>query len=120
MIERFDGPASVLFTGAFARGRETVILLDDLAFGSYVVRAGARSDGCSTPWWGWWFAPPLGREARAGFYHDDMLTNRGHGYSRREIDRRFRESMRCLGTPLWKRNIMWLAVRWQAFRTGDR
>lgn len=119
----FSGPAAVRLTGEQVRGREVVELLEPLIYedaqGQYVIEAGARSDGCSIPWWGWWLAPPIGREARAAFLHDDMLRFRPTGWTRAAIDRRFREAMRSLGTPDWKRNLMWLAVRWQAFATGD-
>jgi hypothetical protein len=120
----FDGPASVVFTGAFTHRREIVVLLEPLIYadaaGAWLVDVGARSDGCSVPWWAWWMVPPLGREARAAFLHDQLLSERPRRLTRVQIDRKFREAMRCLGTPLWKRNLMWLAVRWNAFRNGDR
>lgn len=122
-MRAFSGPARVCLTGEQVRGREIVELLDNLIYtdaeGDWPILAGARTDGCSIPWWGWWLAPPIGREARAAFLHDDMLRVRPEGWSRARIDRRFREAMRPLGTPLWKRNLMWLAVRWQAWRTGE-
>ena len=123
MIGAFDGPAAVLFTGEFVHRREIVELLQPLAYtdrdGSWIIAAGARSDGASAPWWAWAIVPPLGREARAAFLHDELLQRR-RSLTRAQIDRKFREAMRCLGTPLWKRNLLWLAVRWRAIRTGDQ
>jgi hypothetical protein len=124
MIGAFNGPASVLFSGSFTHNREVVILLEPLIYtdaaGEWLIDIGSRSDGCSVPWWAWWLVQPLGREARAAFLHDQLLSERSHGLTRAQIDRKFREAMRCLGTPLWKRNLMWLAVRWQGWRRGDR
>jgi hypothetical protein len=123
VIGAFDGPASVLFTGEFKGRREIVELLHAITYedaqGIWVIAAGSRSDGTSAPWWAWSLVPPLGREARAAFLHDDLLKYR-RGLTRAQIDRKFREAMRCLGTPLWKRNLMWLAVRWRAITTGDK
>jgi hypothetical protein len=51
--------------------------------------------------------------AKAAVVHDYLYASLGLGgrYSRAQADGIFREALRALGVPLWKRTLLWAAVR---------
>jgi hypothetical protein len=57
--------------------------------------------------------PPLGDGARAAVVHDYLYATRGleGRYSRAQADGIFREALKALGVPAWKRGLLWAAVR---------
>lgn len=57
--------------------------------------------------------PPLGDAGKAAVVHDYLYATGGLGgrYSRAQADGIFREALSVLGVPLWKRTLLWAAVR---------
>jgi hypothetical protein len=55
----------------------------------------------------------LGDAGKAAVVHDYLYATRGLGgrYSRAQSDGIFREALGALGVPLWKRTLLWGAVR---------
>jgi hypothetical protein len=55
----------------------------------------------------------LGDAGKAAVVHDYLYATRGLGgrYSRAQSDGIFREALGALGVPLWKRTLLWAAVR---------
>lgn len=117
MIGRFYPPNPAFRWALIKRGGRLIYELteptiyDDPIDGPYPIDAGKRSDGGTVPQLLWWFMPPVGPELLACWLHDDLLDNETIGWSRAKKDQKFREAMRSCGTPLWKRNAIWLAVR---------
>ena len=63
-------------------------------------------------------APPLLSHAnhpaaKAAVVHDFLYETKGLGgrYSRAQADGIFRDALGALGVPLWKRTLLWAAVR---------
>ena len=97
-----------------------------LAFGYHVgsedsdeiieVPEGYMSDLASIPWFARWLIPKLGRHAQAAVLHDIMYQY--HLYSQKRCDEIFLEAMEVLKVPLWKRRVMYRALRiggWVAY-----
>ncbi len=56
-----------------------------------------------------WLIPKLGKHAQAAVVHDFLYQH--HTYPRKKCDEIFSEAMTVLNVPLWKRRIMYRAVR---------
>ena len=82
---------------------------DDL----FVVPAGFTTDFASVPRPFWDLEPPVGDVAKAAVVHDYLYVTKGLGgrYTRAQADGIFRKAMADLGVPLWKRTLLWAAVR---------
>lgn len=129
----FEGEVDVRLLATSTRGRRNVRFLApvtyrDMARGLEVtIPAGAETDWTSAPRWAWWLIPAFDKAAEASALHDHLLTLRGviqNGLqvevTRAEVDRLYREALRPLGISQWRRNLHWVAVRFQAWVTGDR
>lgn len=106
------------------QGRQVYELLESLTFllpvgepgsmggGGVVVEvpSGYRTDFASVPRILWPIFPPVGIYSRAAIVHDYLYTNDA-GCSRFLADALFRELMAELGTPWWRRVVMYYAVR---------
>jgi hypothetical protein len=58
--------------------------------------------------------PPANQPAgKAAVVHDYLYATRGLDgrYSRAGADAIFRQALQALGVPLWKRTLLWAAVR---------
>jgi len=73
------------------------------------VPAGFVTDFASVPWPFWWIVPPTGRWCRAAVLHDFLCQH--PKVSRFFADAMFRECMYRLDVPLWRRVLMYYAVR---------
>ena len=83
--------------------------------------AGFETDFASVPRLFWRVVPPWGRYSPAAVVHD-YLYHTGK-VSRLAADRLFLELMAALGVPLWKRQIMYWAVRlggWLAWNASRK
>jgi hypothetical protein len=76
-----------------------------------VVPAGFISNLASVPRPLWSIVPPFGAYNRAAIIHDYLYVSGGE-CSRFLADAIFREAMHQLGIPLWRRVVMFYAVRW--------
>ena len=56
-----------------------------------------------------WLIPKMGRHAQAAVVHDNCYQY--HLYSQKRSDEIFLECMEVLKVPLWKRRLMYRAVR---------
>ena len=79
--------------------------------GEIVVPIGFITDGSSQPPFTWIFlgSPWGGRFARGSVIHDWIYHD--NTFTRKICDIVYLESMRILGVPLWKRRIMYRALR---------
>lgn len=77
------------------------------------VPAGFVTDFASVPWGFWNLEPPLGDAGKAAVVHDYLYATKGLGgrCSRAQADAIFREALADLGVSLWKRDLLWAAVR---------
>lgn len=82
------------------------------------VPAGYLSDGASVPKFFWDLLPPWGVYGQAAVVHDILcetlsVTKAGVAtpITRAKCDSIFKEAMIAAGTPVWKRNVMYIAVR---------
>lgn len=81
------------------------------------VPSGTITDFASVPRIFWTICPPFGKYTAAAVVHDFLYSKRGEysrsepALTRKESDAVFLEAMTVLGVPLWKRFIMWRAVR---------
>lgn len=66
-------------------------------------------DYTSSPRLTWSLIPPVGVYSSSAELHDALYM--GEAFDRETCDRLFLESMKSLGVPWWKRNVMWAAVR---------
>lgn len=73
------------------------------------VPAGFITDFASIPRFLWALLPPTGKYQRAAVIHDYMY--RTGARSRVVADAMFLEAMIFLGVPMWKRQLMYRAVR---------
>lgn len=86
---------------------------------SYVyIPQGYLTDGASAPLWISRIVPPMGSYGAAAIVHDYLCeyltvqTATGErGITRAQGDAIFYDAMRVLGVPLWKRLVMYSAVR---------
>jgi len=91
---------------------------NDPSLTTYVeVPAGYLTDGATVPRLFWNILPPWGRYGQAAILHDylrEHLTKVVKGQtvsmSRPEADKAFKEGMKALAVPRWKRNVMYIAV----------
>ncbi|MDF7806215.1 DUF1353 domain-containing protein [Pontiellaceae bacterium B12219] len=96
-----------------------------LAVGRMItVPAGFETDFASVPRLFWRIIPPWGRYSAAAVVHDYLYATAS--VTRYEADRIFLDLMKRLGVPLWKRRLMYRAVRlggwasWKRFRSQNR
>ena len=88
------------------------------------VPAGFETDFASVPRLFWRLIPPWGRYSAAAVVHDYLYATAS--VTRYEADRIFLDLMKRLGVPLWKRRLMYRAVRlggwasWKRFRRQNR
>lgn len=76
------------------------------------VPEGFETDFASVPRGLWNIFPPDGLYTQAAVLHDYLYHQRGnHTRTRKECDGIFLEAMGVLGTPWWKRHLMYRAVR---------
>lgn len=82
------------------------------------VPAGYRSDGSSIPAWAWPLVghPLSGQNGIVGFLHDRILAQKL--VSRILADKILLEAHKGLGTPHWRRQAMYAAVRLYAIVKG--
>jgi hypothetical protein len=73
------------------------------------VPAGFKTDFASVPRLFWRIIPPWGRYSAAAVVHDYLYET--NSVDRAEADQIFLELMKRLGVPLWKRQLMYRAVR---------
>lgn len=86
-----------------------------------IVPTGFVTDFASTPRFLWWLFPPAGTWSKAAVLHDYLYAQ--PGCSRFLADAIFREAMHLLHVPLWRRVVMYYAVRlcgWMARRAIQR
>ena len=97
---------------------EYIILTQEFEFhvGAYpskeIIRVpiGFKSDFASIPRWAQSFLPKMGRYAKAAVLHDYLYVI---AYKNKEFaDKLFLEAMIVLGVPIWKRRIMYWAVKY--------
>lgn len=86
-------------------------------WGEIIVPAGTRSDLASVPRFFWRVLPPFGQYSRAAIVHDHLceLGRHGHphnGMSSKAAHKVFRDAMKDLDVPGWKRGVMYRAVKW--------
>jgi hypothetical protein len=96
-----------------------------LAVGRMItVPTGFETDFASVPRLFWRLIPPWGRYSAAAVVHDYLYATAS--VTRYEADRIFLDLMKRLGVPLWKRRLMYRAVRlggwisWKRFRSQTR
>jgi hypothetical protein len=118
--------------GESRAGRQCVRLLEPLEYRVraddseelIVAPAGFETDFASIPFGLRNLFPPLGPWARPAILHDFLYGTQGTGrfegvrwisrardYSRAEADGIFREAMAVVGVPVWRRGLMYRAVR---------
>ena len=110
----------------FEGGRPCLKLTKDLIYerrtdGGYIrvsVPRGFVTDLATTPRILWSIFPPWGNWNSAAILHDYLSVHQV--CSRFLCDALFREAMRDLGVPLWRRVVMYYAVRLYAIATGKR
>ena len=115
-----NNPAIREVVGVMKNGRQVFELVESLVLHIDVnglnggilinVPAGYRTDLASVPRLFWRVFPPIGPYSRAAIIHDYFYTN-ATGASRFFADSLFREVMRNLDVPPWKRIAMFYAVR---------
>jgi hypothetical protein len=120
-MSAFADPLAVQILDGERDGRVTAQLLQGFSYrpsgrpGAEVIQvpAGFVTDFASVPWGFWNLEPPLGDGARAAVVHDYLYATRGleGRYSRAQADGIFREALKALGVPAWKRGLLWAAVR---------
>jgi hypothetical protein len=86
-----------------------VYKVDDKPWLEFTVPAGFVTDFASVPWFIWWLIPMQGDYNRAAVLHDFLYTKKT--CSRFLADALFRDVMREIGVPLWKRVVMYYGVR---------
>jgi hypothetical protein len=119
---------SLLLTdlGTTENGRAMFRLENDLIFQqdstsmglSVIVPAGFVTEFASVPRFLWFIFPPAGPWNRATVIHDYLCETQS--CSRFMADAVFREAMRELGVPRWRRIAMYWAVRAYSIARGLR
>lgn len=110
----FQSPLRVEILDELREDRVCVRLLETFAYqvrdgDVIVVPAGFVTDFASIPRMFWRLEPPLGRAGKAAVVHDFLYREKLR--TREEADTIFRQAMGELGVPMWKRRLMWAAVR---------
>lgn len=119
--------------GESVDGRQRVMLVEPLEYRvgsadsleSIMVPKGFVTDFASIPLGLHNSFPPLGLWARPAIIHDFLYATKGTGayrtrrwinrpvdYTRPEADAIFKEAMKVVGVPPWRREVMYRAVRW--------
>lgn len=128
MMDQFTDPLDVCILDAEREGRVLARLLRPFVYRDGLFRitvpAGFVTDFSSVPQPFWNIEPPLGDAGKAAVIHDFLYSTQGTGdfqgkrwidrpapYLRPEADGVFRAAQAVLGVPLWKRNLLWAAVR---------
>lgn len=75
-----------------------------------LVEAGDMSDGASIPRVLWRWESPYGRSLEAAVHHDRRYRLKIG--TKEEADKLFRDGLQVLGVPAWKRQLMYLGVKW--------
>jgi len=75
-----------------------------------VVPVGFSTDGASVPKAIWWLYHPLGKYFRAAVIHDWFCVT--HSVDHVTAAKVFREAMQVCGVNKWRRQKMYLAVRY--------
>ena len=122
----FSKPLILLDLGTSEHGRPKYQLCEPLLFGGNGSALGLRicvpegfiTDFASVPRLLWWLFPPSGAYNRATVVHDYLCTQ--DTCSRFMADAVFREAMRELGVPRWRRVAMYYAVRAYSIVRGLR
>lgn len=78
---------------------------------TFCVPAGQDTDFASVPVGLSWLIPRYGRWTKAAILHDYLWRCTPNGICKRDADGIFRRALRELGVPMYKRHIMWSAVR---------
>ena len=73
------------------------------------IPVGFKTDLASIPFWARWLIHKLGKHAQAAVVHDFLYKYKM--FTRKECDLIFLEAMGVLKVILWKRRIMYRAVR---------
>lgn len=114
----FVGELDVQILDVKAGGRVKAQLLAPFGYvtaagDTITAPAGFVTDFASVPWLFWDLEPPLGDAGKAAVIHDQLYATKGLGgrYTRAQADGIFREALARSGVPLWKRTILWAAVR---------
>lgn len=94
-------------TGRSELTKDLVYIADDGT--AYVVRKGFKTDLASIPRFLWWFLPPLGNYKSAAILHD--LNCETDDLTRKDGDKLLWESMKYSNIKLWKRIVIYAAVR---------
>lgn len=85
-----------------------------------VVPAGFITDFASIPRGLWNILPPTGKYGKAAVIHDYLYRGGMLGvFNRGQVDSIFKEAMAVLGVGVFKRNVMYAAVRsfgWAAWK----
>lgn len=118
-MNAFADPLAVEILDTERDGRVTARLLQGFGYRpggdeeAIAVPAGFVTDFASVPWGFWNLEPPLGDAGKAAVVHDYLYATKGLGgrYSRAQADGIFRQALGALGVPLWKRTLLWAAVR---------
>lgn len=118
-MNAFADPLAVEILDKARDGRVTARLLKGFGYrpggdgAEIAVPAGFVTDFASVPWGFWNFEPPLGDACKAAVVHDYLYATKGLDgrYSRAQADGVFRSALAALGVPLWKRTLLWAAVR---------
>lgn len=74
---------------------------------SYIVPADFISDGETIPWFVQWAFPRASNALLAAFAHDHRMVSSRSIEERFKAHRHFREDLRELGVPNWRRQLMW-------------
>jgi len=113
MMSTFTTPAilKLLDNKLFVVEEKFEFKLDHPELGKDVIKVPKDfvTDLASTPRALWWLFPPIGRYAKAAIVHDYLYV--AAYKNKRFADKVFYEAMGVLGVPLWKRKIMYLAVK---------
>ncbi len=86
--------------------------MDGVTYANFVVKAGFYTDLASIPRWATAAIPKLGHHVRAAIVHDWTYRMVGHeNLSRAQADLLFLHGMTSDGVPLFRRTVMYRAVR---------
>ena len=93
------------------------IVEESFSYGGVTVQKGFRTDLASVPFPFTFFIPKDGTHSPAAVWHDFGYATQT--MERKDVDMIFLEFMKDLEVPLWKRQIMYRAVRlagWMPWR----
>lgn len=126
----FDAEVGIRYSGSQSKIKNKDMWFTDDQFSFYIgeikdqkfvtVPQGFLTDGASVPRFLWWIFPPWGAYGQAAVTHDFLCQNlrlnkNGDNpvltMTQEEVDKTFLLAMKVLGTPWWKRKVMYWAVR---------